>query len=265
MSQSGGVVSLGNSRSGSSRRNTLRALTVSLAILGVSLPFAEAPAATPCASPPAVFPESSITPGMDGTGLTAVQGSVPVSFDIEVIGILPNALLPGFDLVIFRITGPQAFLDQAHGVASGMSGSPIYIGGQLAGAVSYTFGLAADPMIGLFTPAQQMVDLTALPTGSATSLASSVSVTPRVRVAVSDATRVPVSSVPTTVQRLTIPLGVSGLSDQRAQRLQSIIDDHGLPSTSTGPAERRPLRRRPSTRRRLRRASRWLRSCRTAT
>ena len=230
MSQSRGVVPLGNARSNSSRRKALRALTVSVALLAVSLTFAEAPAATTCASPPAVFPESSITPGMAGTGLTAVQGTAPVGFDIQVIGILPNALLPSFDLVIFKITGPPAFLDQAHGVASGMSGSPIYIGGQLAGAVSYTFGLAADPMIGLFTPAQQMVDLTALPTGAAaTSLQSSVAVTHRARVAVSEAARVPVSSVPTTVQRLAIPLGVSGLSAQRAQRLQSIIDQHGLP------------------------------------
>jgi hypothetical protein len=229
MSQSRGVVALGNARSMSSRRQALRALTVSVALLAVSLTFADAPAATTCASPPAVFPESSITPGMAGTGLTAVQGSAPTAFDIQVIGIFPNALLPSFDLVIFRITGPPAFLDQAHGVASGMSGSPIYIGGQLAGAVSYTFGLAADPMIGLFTPAQQMVDLTALPTGSTTSLPSSIAVTRRARVAVAEAARVPVSTVPTTVQRLAIPLGVSGLSDQRAQRLQSIIDQHGLP------------------------------------
>lgn len=224
------MVPLGNARSNSSRANVLRALTLSLLLLAFSLTFAEAPAATPCASPPPVFPESSITPGMAGTGLTAVQGSIPVGFDIQVIGILPNALLPSFDLVIFKITGPPAFLDQAHGVAAGMSGSPIYIGGQLAGAVSYTFGLAADPMIGLFTPAQQMVDLMALPTGTAaTSLPSSVPVTQRSRVSVAEAARVPVSTVPTTVQQLAIPLGVSGLSDQRAQRLQSIIDQHGLP------------------------------------
>ena len=229
MSQSRGVVPLGNARSSSSRRKALRALTVCFGLIAASLTFTDAPAATPCASPPTVFPESSITPGMIGTGLTAVQGTAPVSFDIQVIGVLPNALLPSFDLVIFKITGPPAFLDQAHGVASGMSGSPIYIGGQLAGAVSYSFGLAADPMIGLFTPAQQMVDLTALPTGASTSLPSSVAVTHRARVAVADAAKVPVSSVPTTVQRLAIPLGVSGLSDQRAQRLQSIIDAHGLP------------------------------------
>jgi hypothetical protein len=46
---------------------------------------------------------------------------------------------------------------------------------------------------------------------------------------VAEAAGVPVSSVPTTVRRLAIPLGVSGLSDQRAQQLQSIIDKHGLP------------------------------------
>ena len=191
MSQSRGVVPLGNARSSSSRRKALRALTVCFGLIAASLTFTDAPAATPCASPPTVFPESSITPGMIGTGLTAVQGSAPVSFDIQVIGVLPNALLPSFDLVIFKITGPPAFLDQAHGVASGMSGSPIYIGGQLAGAVSYSFGLAADPMIGLFTPAQQMVDLTALPTGASTSLPSSVAVTHRARVGAKRAGREP--------------------------------------------------------------------------
>jgi hypothetical protein len=45
---------------------------------------------------------------------------------------------------------------------------------------------------------------------------------------VAAAAEVPLTSVPTTVQRLTIPLSVSGLSDQRAQRLQAIIDRHGL-------------------------------------
>jgi hypothetical protein len=231
MSQSRGVVLLGNARSSSSRRKALRALTVSVALVAASLTFTEAPAATPCASPPTVFPESSITPGMTGTGLTAVQGSSPISFDVQIIGTLPNALLPSFDLVIFEITGPPSFLDQAHGVAFGMSGSPIYIGGQLAGAVSYTFGLAADPMIGLFTPAQQMVDLLdyASASSSAASMPASVPVTRQAREAVADAAGVSVDEVPASVQQLTIPLAVSGLSERSAERLQSIIDEHGLP------------------------------------
>ena len=71
MSQSRGVVLLGNARSSSSRRKALRALTVCFGLIAASLTFTDAPAATPCASPPTVFPESSITPGMIGTGLTA--------------------------------------------------------------------------------------------------------------------------------------------------------------------------------------------------
>src|SRR5207247_2972901 len=138
--------------------------------IAASLTFTDAPAATPCASPPTVFPESSITPGMIGTGLTAVQGSAPVSFDIQVIGVLPNALLPSFDLVIFKITGPPAFLDQAHGVASGMSGSTIYIGGQLAGAVYYSFCIAGVTMIGLFNMAKLVVVLSAMPSGKSQSM-----------------------------------------------------------------------------------------------
>src|SRR5512132_2464221 len=218
----------------SSRRPALRALMVCVALLAVSLTFADAPAATTCASPPAVFPESSITPGMAGTGLTAVQGSAPTAFDIQVIGIFPNALLPSFDLVIFRITGPPAFLDQAHGVASGMSGSPIYIGGQLAGAVSYTFGLAADPMIGLFTPAQQMVDLTALPTCSATSLPSSIS-----------------------ASRDYLASERSGCSRSATSTVS--------PSTCTRRAEWPPRRPRRSIRSPSNPVSRWPRTCRPAT
>lgn len=230
MKLSEGVVPVSNAVARPIGRKLLRVVTVCVVLAGTTLVAGSAPAATPCTSPPSVFPESSITPGMTGTGLTAVQGTTPTSFDISVIGTLPNALLPGFDLVVFKITGPASFIDQAHGVAAGMSGSPIYIGGQLAGAVSYSFGFAADPMVGLFTPAQQMVDL--LGYSNATprlSMPNRVLVTGTVRRAVAEASGVPVSQVPGTVQQLTIPLAVSGLSDMRAGHLQAILDRHGLP------------------------------------
>ncbi|MGH2658712.1 MAG: SpoIVB peptidase S55 domain-containing protein [Actinomycetota bacterium] len=166
---------------------------------------------------------------MTGTGLTAISGSSPTNFDIQVIGTLPDAILPGFDLVIFKITGPPAFLDQAHGVAAGMSGSPIFIGGQLAGAVSYRF-FFSDATIGLFTPAQKMVDLLDYVGGTAAvAMPDSVAVTAQARRAVAEAAGVTVDQVPASAQKLVIPLAVSGLSDRRAEELQTVIDDHGLP------------------------------------
>jgi SpoIVB peptidase S55 len=211
------------------RPGLLRVATVSLALVVAGLNATPAPASTSCPSPPAVFPEASITPGMIGTGLTVVRGTQPTSFTIKVIGTLPDAILPGFDLVIFQITGPQDFLEKAHGVAAGMSGSPIYINHKLAGAVSYSFGLAADPMIGLFTPAQKMVNLLNYPSAAAAAMPRSVTVTRQARIAVARAAGVSVSAVPGSVQRLTIPLAVKGLSAREADRLQSVIDAHGLP------------------------------------
>lgn len=202
---------------------------VSLALIAPTLVGSAAPAATTCTTPPAIVPVGSILPGMTGTGLTAISGSSPTSFDIQVIGTLPDAILPGFDLVIFEITGPATFLDQAHGVAAGMSGSPIYIGGQLAGAVSYRF-FFSDSTIGLFTPAQKMVDLLRLVGGTTRVLMpDSVPVTRQARRAVAEAVGVALADVPASAQKLAVPLAVSGLSDRRAEELQAVIDEHGLP------------------------------------
>lgn len=224
-----GVVLVSDARPGSRRPRTLRAAVVSLALVAPTLMGSAAPAATTCTTPPAVVPVGSILPGVTGTGLTAISGSAPTSFDIQVIGTLPDAILPGFDLVIFKITGPPAFLDQAHGVAAGMSGSPIFIGGQLAGAVSYRF-FFSDSTIGLFTPAQKMVDLLRFVGGTTRVLMpDSVPVTRQARRAVAESVGVALADVPASAQKLAVPLAVSGLSDRRAEELQAVIDEHGLP------------------------------------
>lgn len=224
-----GVVLVSDARPGSRRPRTLRAAVVSLALVAPTLMGSAAPAATTCTTPPAVVPVGSILPGVTGTGLTAISGSAPTSFDIQVIGTLPDAILPGFNLVIFKITGPPAFLDQAHGVAAGMSGSPIFIGGQLAGAVSYRF-FFSDSTIGLFTPAQKMVDLLRFVGGTTRVLMpDSVPVTRQARRAVAESVGVALADVPASAQKLAVPLAVSGLSDRRAEELQAVIDEHGLP------------------------------------
>jgi hypothetical protein len=61
---------------------------------------------------------------------------------------------PAGDLVLFRASGSA--IDSVGGLAAGMSGSPIYIGGRMAGAFSYALQFA-DPAIGLFTPIEDML------------------------------------------------------------------------------------------------------------
>src|SRR5438093_746961 len=85
--------------------------------------------------------------------MTVIQGTRVSEFSVKVLGVLRNAG-PAGDLVLFRASGPS--IEPAGGLAAGMSGSPIYIGGQMAGAFSYSLQFA-DPMIGLFTPIEDML------------------------------------------------------------------------------------------------------------
>jgi len=200
----------------------------SIAAMFASLLFATpAPAAVECSTTPAVLPASQIHAGMTGTGLTTVQGSTPTSFSITVIGTLVDAVLPGRDLVIFEITGPQSFLDQAYGMFYGMSGSPIFINGQLAGAASYRFSFS-DAAIGLFTPAEDMVEIVR-PAGSTPAMPTSVALTPAARRAVAAAAGVTAAEAPAIAQILRTPLAVSGMSGAQIDELQAKLDDEGLP------------------------------------
>ena len=197
---------------------------LSASALLASLLAAPAPAAAECATTPIVMPSDQIVAGMTGTGLTTVRGSTPTSFNIEVIGTLENAILPGHDLVMFEITGPQSFLDQAHGMFFGMSGSPIFINGMLAGAASYRFYFS-DAVIGLFTPAEEMTRIVE----PVTSMPSSVTLTADARRAVATTTGTPLSETPATAQMLRTPLAVSGMSGEQLDELQASLDERGLP------------------------------------
>ncbi|HET9001482.1 MAG TPA: SpoIVB peptidase S55 domain-containing protein [bacterium] len=109
--------------------------------------------AVPLAASPSLIPADQITPGMTGIGKTVILGTRISEFAVTILGVLRNAG-PAGDLVLFRASGPV--IRDAGGLASGMSGSPIYLGGKLAGAFSYSFQFA-DPTVGLFTPIEDMM------------------------------------------------------------------------------------------------------------
>ena len=109
--------------------------------------------AAPLTASPALIPSAQIVPGMTGIGKTVILGTKISEFRVTILGILRNAG-PAGDLVLFKASGPV--IQSAGGLASGMSGSPIYLGGRLAGAFSYSFQFA-DPTVGLFTPIEDML------------------------------------------------------------------------------------------------------------
>lgn len=124
-------------------------------VLVVAAAFAASAAPAPALSSQgaALFPESAIRIGMVGVGKTVLVGTRISEFQVRILGILRNGG-PAGDLVLFRASG--AAISSVGGLAAGMSGSPIYLGGRLAGAFSYSLE-GSDPMVGLFTPIEDMM------------------------------------------------------------------------------------------------------------
>ena len=126
----------------------MRRLTCSLAILAA---LARAVFAQPADAP--VIPVDELKPGQQGVVWTVFQGTQPESFAVEVTGVLRNALGPGKSLIVCQLTDPRV---QNMGAVAGMSGSPLYIDGKLAGALSYQIQRFETVRHAGFTPAADL-------------------------------------------------------------------------------------------------------------
>lgn len=94
--------------------------------------------------------------GLHGTAYTVFEGSTPEPIDVEILGVLRDAIGPGKDMILARLTGAKAEYD---GVVAGMSGSPVYVNGKLLGAIGYRIGQFTRQPIAGITPIQQMLDV----------------------------------------------------------------------------------------------------------
>lgn len=101
---------------------------------------------------PSTIGVEDIRPGMRGFGLSVFRGTEPERFDVEVVDVL-HQFLPGQDLILART--PHPVLNRAIAVG-GMSGSPIYFDGKLAGAYAYGWTFGLEPVIGI-TPIRSML------------------------------------------------------------------------------------------------------------
>src|ERR1700730_5044346 len=102
---------------------------------------------------------SQIHTGMTGVAYTVFQGTKPEAMDVEVLGILKNANGPKGDIILVRLGGAKA---QYTGVVAGMSGSPVYLDGKLAGALAFRIGeFSKEPIAGV-TPIAEMLEISAL-------------------------------------------------------------------------------------------------------
>jgi hypothetical protein len=105
------------------------------------------------------IPVGQIQPGMRGVAYTVFQGTQPEPMDFEVLGILRNLNGPKGNIILIRLHGQKV---EYTGVVAGMSGSPAYIDGKLAGALAFRIGeFSKEPIAGV-TPIGEMLEINEL-------------------------------------------------------------------------------------------------------
>lgn len=219
-------------RNGASRarRRGARIVVAALAAFVVSAVAPAVAAAQTCVLP-SVLPVSELREGMTGTGYTVVKGRTPVSFKVEILGVLPDGIAPGIDFVLVKTSG--RVIEGTGGIAFGMSGSPVYVEGRLAGAISHGF-FAADQTIGGMTPIEPMLDVLGYPsllasTSAALARTSSVRLTAQLERAAAEAAGVSTAEIPAVAKQLLVPVAVSGLNGRGMDRLTEYMERSSLP------------------------------------
>jgi hypothetical protein len=123
------------------------------------VPAAAAAAAALSAVAPSgakIFPLAEVRRGLHGVAYTVFEGVTPEPMEVEILGVLKDAIGPGQDMILARLHGEKP---EYTGVVAGMSGSPVYIDGRLAGAISYRIGqFSKEPICGI-TPIEQMFEV----------------------------------------------------------------------------------------------------------
>ena len=114
-------------------------------------------AAPPADTCPQIVPLSNVESAIGASGIkgyTVSRGTAPEEFDVDVLGVLQNQVVPGSKVIVARASG-QPIEDAGGTSAAGMSGSPIYLpDGSLLGALAYGYSGTTD-IIGI-TPAALM-------------------------------------------------------------------------------------------------------------
>lgn len=122
-------------------------------VLCLSVSFVSAQISQP------TIPVSQIHAGMRGVAYTVFEGIKPEPMDVEVLGVLHNVNGPKGDIILIRLHGQKV---EYTGVVAGMSGSPVYLDGKLAGALAFRIGeFSKEPIAGV-TPIADMLEINAL-------------------------------------------------------------------------------------------------------
>jgi SpoIVB peptidase S55 len=111
----------------------------------------QAPPLTPVATALPTLALGEVRSGLHGYGLSVFSGRQPERFAVEVIGVMKN-VNPDNSYILARLTGKGL---EKSGVIAGMSGSPVFLDGRLAGAVAFSWPFSHEAIAGI-TPIETM-------------------------------------------------------------------------------------------------------------
>ncbi|MDR1621918.1 MAG: hypothetical protein LBS00_06050 [Synergistaceae bacterium] len=154
-----------------------------------------------------VMPVKKLRAGMTGYMLTVLKGTKPVRLPVEIVSVVPQKGSVKNSVVIRMLPSEGNKI----GLAQGMSGSPVYVGGKLVGAVSVGWNFS-DHRTALVTPIEDMCGVFSRPDET-------------VRVKTIDLKRAsPESADAPPLRDLTLPLMVGGLSDRAVSGLEAALN-----------------------------------------
>ena len=110
-------------------------------------------AAAPASAGDPIMPLGEVSPGMECTAYSVLQGTTISSFDARVVDIVAGDAAAEAPRILVRFSGPA--IDDT-GVGPGFSGSPIYCGGRVIGAISESVGEYGGSLA-LATPIEAIV------------------------------------------------------------------------------------------------------------
>ena len=176
---------------------------------------------------------SQIHAGMKGVAYTVFQGVKPEAMDVEVLGVLRNANGPKGDIILVRLGGAKA---EYTGVVAGMSGSPVYFDGKLAGALAFRIGeFSKEPIAGV-TPIAEMLEINAMDRSPVSrSLPATSSSDATSRTASPGVSTIPSQNFANYLKPIEAPLVFNGFSEDTIQRFAPQFAAAGIvPVMGTG-------------------------------
>src|SRR6266581_1349088 len=178
-----------------------------------------------------ILPLDQVKPGMKGYAYTIFAGDQIEKFDLLVIGVMPNFLGPKQSIILVQLEGPKV---EHTGVVAGMSGSPVYIEGKLAGALSLKLGIFTKESLAGATPIEDMFALRLDNAVTTAAAAAPESAPSQLALTAAIARNVQVPSNNAYLQPIQAPLAFSGFQPEAVQRFAGEFERYSMVATQGG-------------------------------